>query len=450
MLLGRQFYTHFSEFFMLYEWGKEACNNTLNSAALKHVLDQKTHYDVILLEQFNTDCVLGVAHLLKSPVIGLSSCFILPWYFERTGSPIIPSHIPALFLGETDQMTLSGRLANWITFHGFNFLYKTYSIPTADQMLRSRFGNNLPSVSELAKEVSVLLVNQHFSFHGAYPLGSKVIQVGGLHIKNSTQNMELELQQFLDNAKYGVVLISWGSMIRAETMPETMLDGVLKAIRASKQRFVWKWENDTIPDKPDNLFISKWLPQREILCHPNVKVFMTHGGLMGTSETVYCGVPVIATPMYGDQFLNAAALVRRGMGIILHLEDINENNVIKSIKQVLEEKYDISNYRICSNRNNFPLLYSFMKNAKTVSESYKSRPQSALDTAVWWVEYVAQTKGAPLLKSHDIEMTWFSYHLLDIYMIVVGSISFVLYAVFLVFRSLCSPRPSKAIKSKTK
>lgn len=35
--------------------------------------------------------------------------------------------------------------------------------------------------------------------------------------------------------------------------------------------------------------------------HPKVRVFMSHGGLLGSSETAYCGVPVVATPMYGDQ-----------------------------------------------------------------------------------------------------------------------------------------------------
>lgn len=338
MLLDNQFYTHFMEFFLLHSWGETACNTTLNSAALRHVLQQRGHFDVILLEQFNTDCLLGVAHQLKAPVIGLSSCFMMPWHFERTGSPIIPSYIPALFLGQTDQMTLDGRIANWISFHGLNLLYKFYSIPSADRMLKQKFGNDIPSVKDLAKETSVLFVNQHFSFHGAYPLGPRVIELGGLHI-GSPQPLDLELQKFMDGAEHGVILISWGSIVRAETLPLPMLDGMLKAIRRLKQRVIWKWENDTIPDKPDNLYISKWLPQRDILCHPKVKAFMSHAGLMGSSEAVYCGVPVIATPMYGDQFLNAAAFVRRGMGVILHLKDINENNVIKSVKKILDERY---------------------------------------------------------------------------------------------------------------
>lgn len=35
--------------------------------------------------------------------------------------------------------------------------------------------------------------------------------------------------------------------------------------------------------------------------HPNVKAFVTHGGMGGSSETIHCGVPAVVTPMYGDQ-----------------------------------------------------------------------------------------------------------------------------------------------------
>lgn len=64
---------------MLYQWGLEACEQALNSSALKNILNQgrREPFDLIILEQFNSDCMLGVAHLLKAPVIGLSSCNIM-------------------------------------------------------------------------------------------------------------------------------------------------------------------------------------------------------------------------------------------------------------------------------------------------------------------------------------------------------------------------------------
>lgn len=147
------------------------------------------------------------------------------------------------------------------------------------------------------------------------------------------------MKHILDTADQGVVLVSWGSMIRAESLPIEKRTALLQAFAMLPQRVLWKWENDTLPNQPSNVFIRKWLPQRDILCHPKVRVFVTHGGLMGASEAAYCGVPVVATPMYGDQFLNSAAFVNRGMGSILHYEDITKENLYEAIQFALKPRY---------------------------------------------------------------------------------------------------------------
>lgn len=82
-------------------------------------------------------------------------------------------------------------------------------------------------------------------------------------------------------------------MIRAETLPVEKREALLKAFATLKQTILWKWESDTLPNQPANVHIRKWMPQRELLCHPNVRVFMTHGGLLGSSEAAYCGVSVV-------------------------------------------------------------------------------------------------------------------------------------------------------------
>jgi glucuronosyltransferase len=58
--------------------------------------------------------------------------------------------------------------------------------------------------------------------------------------------------------------------------------------------------------------------------HKNVKVFFSHGGMLGVLEAVHCGVPIIVTPLYRDQFINAAAVEQQGIGVILPFEDITE------------------------------------------------------------------------------------------------------------------------------
>lgn len=43
----------------------------------------------------------------------------------------------------------------------------------------------MPEVSELAKETSLMFVNQHFSLSGAKPLSPSVIELGGIHIQKA-------------------------------------------------------------------------------------------------------------------------------------------------------------------------------------------------------------------------------------------------------------------------
>ncbi|XP_004533721.1 UDP-glucuronosyltransferase 2B19 [Ceratitis capitata] len=425
---NRRFYNHFVEFFLLYEWGRSACNTTLRSDALAQVLRQRQRFDVVIMEQFTSDCMAAVAHQLKAPFIGLSSCALMPWHYGRMGMPMIPSHMPALFMGQAESMTFSARLANWFTFHAMRLLYDFYTTPSTDALVQYKFGHDIPSVGELAKETSLMFVNQHFSLTGVKPLPPSVIELGGVHIQKA-KPLDPELQKFIDNADHGVVLISWGSMVRANTLPPAKRDAILRAIKRLKQRVIWKWENGTLEHKPDNLYVSKWLPQRDILCHPNVKVFMAHGGLMGTSEAAYCGVPMVATPFYGDQFVNSAAVKYRRMGVVLHYEDITENSVLRSIREVLKKEY--------------------MDNAKAVSFSYRHRPQSALETAIWWVEYVAKTEGAPLTKGHAVSLSGFVYYSLDIYLFLAFVAVISVLSWRFVWNRICARRPKAPVKQKT-
>ena len=38
------------------------------------------------------------------------------------------------------------------------------------------------------------------------------------------------------------------------------------AIKRFNETILWKWELDSMPNKPNNVIIETWLPQRDILC----------------------------------------------------------------------------------------------------------------------------------------------------------------------------------------
>lgn len=110
-------------------------------------------------------------------------------------------------------------------------------------------------------------------------------------------------------------------------------DIFIKVFSKLPQKVIWKFE-ENIP-MPDNVLIDSWLPQSDILGHPNVKVFITHGGLLGTTESVYHGVPVIGMPFFGDQKRNIKTASQAGWGAQLDYYNITESSLTWALNEIL-------------------------------------------------------------------------------------------------------------------
>jgi len=130
-----------------------------------------------------------------------------------------------------------------------------------------------------------------------------------------------------------------------------------------------KWESDVLPGKPDNVLISKWLPQNDVLAHPNIKAFVSHCGYGGVIEGKSNGVPIVGIPFVGDQNGNADKIVEEGWAVKVQLADVTEETLMNALKEIL----------------NNPKYSDTVKKQSFLS---KDRPMSAQETAVYWVEYV--------------------------------------------------------------
>ena len=96
-----------------------------------------------------------------------------------------------------------------------------------------------------------------------------------------------------------------------------------------------KWEADTLEGQPKNVFISKWLPQDDVLAHPNIKLFISHCGMGGVVEAQYHGVPIIGLPLFAEQSTNAQSVEREGWGKTLDYATLTEESLRRAISEVL-------------------------------------------------------------------------------------------------------------------
>ncbi|XP_028128387.1 UDP-glycosyltransferase UGT5 isoform X2 [Diabrotica virgifera virgifera] len=395
------------------EYSKMNCLR-MGSNKFQNFLKENNTFDVIVAEVFNTNCFFGLMKIYDAPIVGLSSTDLLPWMYQWYGSPENPSYIPVLFMDYSDKLSFFQRVENTLMLL-FSKLVHLYSIaPTGNEYSKKYLGVDLFEGGDILYNMSLLLTNRHYTYQTPKPLSPNIIEVGGIHL-DKPKKLPETLDKLVSSAPNGVILISMGSTLKGSTFPEEQRKMFLKVFSQLKYTVIWKWENDTMEGLPSNVKLHKWLPQFDLLCHPNLKLFITHGGLLGGQEAVYCGVPMLILPQFADQHLNAASLEKTGASLHIKLRSATEKSLTEAINKVLRPEY--------------------AQNAKLLSERFKDRPMSPMDTAIYWIEYVAKYKGAPFMRTAVTDMPFYQYLLLD----VIGFL-FLIGAIFIYIFYFCTKR----------
>ncbi|XP_044733444.1 uncharacterized protein LOC123296047, partial [Chrysoperla carnea] len=386
-------FTNIFTHIVLSEEGKQNCE-ALRYPEIQNLIKSNNTFDVILQENFNTDCFLALNYIFKAPSIGLSSCTVMPWLHDRFGIPLNPSYKPLNFLAHGDKMTFYQRVSNTLHYflHGY-LIPNMYMTKQDDIVVRKYLGENIPSVADIAKNTSLFLINTHYTLNKAWAYPPNVVEISGVHLGKS-KALPSDIEKFISESKHGVIYFSFGSMILGSSLSDDVKQAFMDAFKEIPQRILWKYEDETLPGKPDNVMIKKWMPQLDILSHPNVIGFISHSGLLGSIEAFYNGVPMVSIPFFGDQFVNAKALESHGTAAVLDTWNLKKDSISKALNFILQPRV--------------------LEKAKRQARLFRDRPMSPLDTAIWWIEYVARNGGADETRPSVVNMPFYQSALLDV------------------------------------
>lgn len=198
-----------------------------------------------------------------------------------------------------------------------------------------------------------------------------------------------------------------------------------------KQKVLWKWEDENIPNLPANVRVAKWMPQSDILAHPNVKLFITHGGLFGTLEGSWRGVPMLYMPFYGDQYRNAMRSSKAGYARTLKFSQVTRQTLATELDEMLHNK-------------------KYYNRAKEVSRLFQDNLNHPMEEALYWIEYVIRNNGAKHLKSKAVDMPFYEYFMLDILGLFLACIITVWIILCKVIKMITGKSVVKKVQKKTK
>ncbi|KAJ3642494.1 hypothetical protein Zmor_025267 [Zophobas morio] len=404
---------------------------TLQNEEVQKLIHSNEKFDAVIAEQFFSDADKALATHFGAPLIVLSAVGANSWVNTIVGNPSPTSYIPMLQTDYSVPMTFCERLVNSLLYVFGQIFFDLVVYPNENAKIQKSIPNG-PDISDVLYNASIVLMNSHPSLNQPVPYVPNMIDIGGFHVQ-PPKKLPQDLQEFLDNAKDGVIYFSMGSNLKSADFPPEKRDAILRTLSKLKEQVLWKWEEDVLPGQPKNVKLSKWLPQQDILAHPNVKLFITHGGFLSTTETVYHGVPILAIPIFGDQKLNARTAMDNGYGLVLPYQEITEDRFTQSIQEILNNP-------------------KYRNNAKKISETFHDRQVSPMETAIYWVEYVIRHKGAPHLRVAGLDLPWYKYYLLDVigFLVLVSTVVVCIsyYLVKAVCKKVCNKRKTKKLKQK--
>ncbi|KAI3472058.1 hypothetical protein Pfo_028746 [Paulownia fortunei] len=153
---------------------------------------------------------------------------------------------------------------------------------------------------------------------------------------------ETDCTEWLNSKPPGSVLyVSFGSLAQSnKQLTEEIAHGLL----LSEVNFVWvlREDADVLPDEHKNdmrdpgLIVS-WCNQNVVISNPAIGGFLTHCGWNSILESIWCGVPMICSPFFGDQPTNRK-LVVDDWKIGINLCDgtsVDRKEVADKIKQLM-------------------------------------------------------------------------------------------------------------------
>ncbi|XP_039491507.1 UDP-glycosyltransferase UGT4-like isoform X2 [Drosophila santomea] len=355
----------------------------------KMLSDKSERFDLILMDASNLDALYGLVEYYNATLIGLTSTSINWLIEELAGNPAPSLNEPISQIGYSRDYSIMSRIKNWIHINEEKLMESLIILPAQLRVFKKFFGlgkvrSNVPNL----------------------------IEVAGIHLSQRPEPCDESLQKFMDEAENGVIYFSLGQDIMVRFLPDSLQQTLNMAFAKLKQRVVWKNELFKMPNTSENIYALDKVPQRQILAHSNVRLFITNGGLLSVIEAVDSGVPILGLPVFFDQFGNLRRAQLAGMAEVLDINNLDVDTLVKTIIELIEN----SKYAL---------------NANKISLTFKDRPMSPLDTAVWWTEYALRNRDISHIRLDVEEIPLIHYYRIDSiltialrYVLIAGSVIF--------------------------
>ena len=144
---------------------------------------------------------------------------------------------------------------------------------------------------------------------------------------------DFEIPQSLRDGPGGLIYLSLGSLASADV---ALMERLVEVLGRTSHRFiVSKGPQADLYELADNMWGEEFLPQPAVL--PQVDLVITHGGNNTTTECFHHGKPMIAMPVFWDQYDNAQRVDEAGFGVRLDTYGFTDGEMTAALDRLLAD-----------------------------------------------------------------------------------------------------------------
>jgi polyene glycosyltransferase len=311
----------------------EAVVDKVNPAVM--VIDCETRFAITLA------IVRRIPYILSIPFV-LSGALTAYTPFGRS---YVPRRFPTPHSGLPYSMSFAQRMSN--RFFRLRCLAMFFNpamarVVAEDAAIGKEFG--LPRTSQMLRMDMAERVLCYSIPELDYPLPvpEKVRLVGAM-VPPLPQGSNDELTGWLD-ARRSVVYIGLGTITRLTRAEVSAVVEVARRLDGAHD-VLWKLpaeQQHLLPPReslPGNLRVESWVPsQIDVLAHPGVTAFVTHGGGNGFHEGLYFGKPLVVRPLWLDCYDQAVRGEDLGVSLTLdHPRTVDPDDMTNKLTRVLDD-----------------------------------------------------------------------------------------------------------------
>ena len=158
----------------------EYCERFYRSEQVKQLLME--NFDLILFDLIANQCVYGLMNKLATTTIAVSTMAAPNAFTSPFGLRLPTSFVPDFLLPYNDEMSFLQRTLNLLMRFITDNVFSMYDAKL-EEVYRKHLGEGTASVTEVAANASLLLVNSHLSFGSPKPTLPDIVEFGGAHCR---------------------------------------------------------------------------------------------------------------------------------------------------------------------------------------------------------------------------------------------------------------------------